>query len=285
MVLTREEQKSVLRMVIESHQGITISEARSNQSIKEEMMLNLKFYSGLKEVFLADKNLKEGLSTGISWIDSAIAFIGGIKDLLTSTDIGKWLSEKIKSLFNKLFPSFSKDPNDWTDKISKFFKKIAQIFGPTFIAYLIAAWKKKSFRPSKEEILAEKDTANNIYKAILAVLITLAIIKLWIFIAPFFTAAMSNSAGTALLGAVKSAGLTGISIGGFNLIGLISKIKHLSHEVGLKTVEDSKQAAMDNLQKTLSSVSQEKSASSPFGKDDYYNTEESLRLQKLAGIL
>jgi len=285
MVLTREEQKSVLRMVIESHQVITISEARSNQSIKEEMMLNLKFYSGLKEVFLADKNLKEGLSTGISWIDSAIAFIGGIKDLLTSTDIGKWFSGKIKSFFNKLFPSFSKDPNDWTDKISKFFKKIAQIFGPTFIAYLIAAWKKKSFRPSKEEILAQSDKASNIYKAILTVLIALAIAKLWIFIAPFFTAAISNSAGAALLGAVKSAGLIGVTTGAFNIVGLISKIKHLSHEVGVKTTEDFKQTAMDNLQKELGSISQEKPTSSPFGKDDYYNTEESLRIRKLTKII
>ena len=66
MILTREEQKSVLRMVIESHQGITISEAKSNQDIREEIKLNLEFYSGLKETILSDKKLKEAIHTRIN---------------------------------------------------------------------------------------------------------------------------------------------------------------------------------------------------------------------------
>jgi len=43
MILTREEQKSVLRMVIESHQGITISEVKSNQTVYLSCFLLLFF--------------------------------------------------------------------------------------------------------------------------------------------------------------------------------------------------------------------------------------------------
>ena len=285
MVLTREEQKSVLRMVIESHQGITISEVRSNQSIKEEMMLNLKFYSGLKETFLSNKNLKEGFSTGIGFIDAIINVIGGIKDLLTGTDLFKWISKKIKDVADRFFPSFSKNASDWTDKLSKFFKKVAQIFSSTFIAYIIA-WVKKGFkRPNKDEILAERDLASKIYQTILVILITIAIIKLLSFITPFAAATTAASVSAALVAAFKSAGILGNLGGAFNILGLVTKIKHLSHEAGIKATEDIKQTAIDDLQKTLSSVSQEKSVSSPFGKDDYYNTEESLQMKKLAGII
>jgi hypothetical protein len=283
MVLTREEQKSVLRMVMESHQGITLSEVKSNQDIREEIKLNLEFYSGLKEVLLSDKKLKEGIKTGIGWLDTVLDIIGGIKDLLTSSDIGKWISEKIKAISNKLFPSLSKNPNDWTDKISNFFKKVAEYLGPKSIAYFIAAFKKRSPKPGEEAIQAEMGKAEKIYKAILVVLIAIAAVKLWIFIAPFFSAATSASASSALLGAVKTAGLGGISSGGFNILGLINKIKHLGHEEGKQAAEDGIQGAIGNLKDELKSISQEKPADSPFG--DYYNTEESLRMQKLAGIV
>jgi hypothetical protein len=251
MILTREEQKSVLRMVMESHQGITLSEAKSNQDIREEMKLNLEFYSGLKEVLLSDKKLKEGIKTGIGWLDTVIGIIGGIKDLLTSSDIGKWLSEKIKLISNRLFPSLSKNPNDWTDKISSFFKKIAEYLGPKSIAYFIAAFKKRSPKPGEEAIQAEMDKANKIYKAILIVLIAIAVVKLWMFIAPFYSAATSASASSALLGAVKTAGLGGISSGGFNILGLINKIKHLGHEEGKQAAEDGIQGAIGNLKDEL----------------------------------
>jgi len=283
MVLTREEQKSVLRMVMESHQGITLSEVKSNQDIRKEIKLNLKFYSGLKEVLLSDKKLKEAIHTGMGWLDTLIGVIGGVKDLLTSSDVGKWISEKIKVLSNKLFPSLSKNPNDWTDKISNFFKKVAEYLGPKSIAYLIAAWKKKSFKPGEEAIQAEMDKANKIYKAILIVLIAIAAVKLWIFITPFYSAATSTSAASSLLGAVKTAGIGGVASGGFNVIGLINKIKHLGHEEGKHAAEEGVKDAIANLKDELKSVTQEKPADAPFG--DYYNTEESLRMQKLAGIV
>ena len=283
MVLTREEQKSVLRRVMESYQGITISEVKSNQDIREEIKSNLKFYSGLKETILSDKKLKEAISTGIGWLDNLISIIGGVKDLLTSSDIGKWISEKIKLLANKLFPSLSKNPNDWTDKIASFFKKVAEYLGPKVIAYLIAAWKNKSFKPGEEAIQAEMGKAEKIYKTILVVLITIAAVKLWIFIAPFYSAATSASAASSLVSAAKTAGIGGFAGGGFNVIGLINKIKHLGHEEGKHAAEKGMQDAIDNLKDELKSIPQEKPADSPFG--DYYNTEESLRMQKLAGIL
>jgi hypothetical protein len=282
MTLTKEEQKSVLHIVMESYQGITISEVKYNQDIKKEIKLNLEFYSGLKETILFDKTLKEAV-TGIGFIDGIIAILGNIKDLLTSNDIFKWISDKIKQIANKLFPSLSKNPNDWTDKLTNFFKKVAEYLGPKSIAYLIAAWKKKSLKPDKEAIQAEMDIAGKIYKAILIVLIAIAAVKLWIFIAPFYTASTSSTAASALIGAVKSVGIGGIAKGGFNVIGLINKIKHLGHEEGKHAAEDGMQDAITNLKDELKSISSQKQSDSPFGS--YYNTEESLRMQKLAGII
>ncbi len=103
------------------------------------------------------------------------------------------------------------------------------------------------------------------------------------FIAPFYSAATSASAASSLVSAVKTAGIGGIASGGFNVIGLINKIKHLGHEEGKHAAEDGMQNAIANLKDELKSISQEKSADSPFG--DYYNTEESLRMQKLASIV
>jgi hypothetical protein len=254
MTLTKEEQKSVLRMVMESYQGITISEAKSNQDIKKEMKLNLEFYSSLKETILSDKKLKEAV-TGIGFIDSIISVLGNIKDLFTASDIGKWISEKTKLLANKLFPSLSKNPNDWTDKISNFFKKVAEYLGPKTIAYLIAAWKKRSLKPGEEAIQAEMNVANKIYKAVLIVLITIATVKLWIFLAPFFTATTSSSAAGSLIGAIKTAGIGGFIKGGYNVVGLINKVKHLGHKEGKHAVEDGMQDAIANLKDELKSIS------------------------------
>jgi len=150
-MLTKEEKFLVLTMVLESSGNTTISEAKTNNNIQAEMLLNLEFYSGLKKHVLSERQIKEGGITGISWIDGPLNILGNIKDLLTSTDIGKWLSEKIKKIAEKLFPSFGKTENDWTDKLKKAVETFAKWLGPKFIAYIIAAWKKKSFKPGKEE--------------------------------------------------------------------------------------------------------------------------------------
>lgn len=248
MTLTREEQKSVMRMVMESHQGITLSEVRSNQSIKSELKLNLEFYSGLKETLMSDKILKEALTTGIGFLDSIIAGIGSIKDLLTSTDIGKWIADKIKSLANKLFPSFKKDPSDWTDKLKNAFDKIAKWMGPKFIAYVMAAWKAKSFKPGEEAIQAQMEKANKIYKVILMTLIALAAVKLIAFLGPFWSAAFAKNVALSLGSAAQHAGIGGFAGAGFNVVGLINKIKHVKHDEAQHAAEE----ALSTAQNTLS---------------------------------
>jgi hypothetical protein len=265
MILTLEEKKSIIRMVLKEYQNITISEIKSNSNIKKEIKLNLKFYSGLKEAI------------GLDWVSSIINFIGGIKDFLTATDIGKWIVKTVQKIANKLSPTYSKDPNDWTDKLVNFFKKVKEWIGPKFIAYLIAAWKKKSFKPSDEEIKAQMKPAEVIYKIILGILICLAIYKLWAFIGPFYTAAIGASAGSALLGAAKAAGIKGILGGTFNIMGLVSKISHLGHAEGKKEIEKEYQKAISNLNNTADDIFKNSSTNSPTG--DYYNA-ESLRINK-----
>jgi hypothetical protein len=251
MTLTREEQKSVLKMVMESYNGISINEIKSNQSIKYEIQLNLEFYSGLKESLMFDKQLKEAFSTGIGFLDGIIAGIGSIKDLLTTSDIGKWLSEKVKSLANKFFPSFKKDPNDWTDKFKSALDNIAKWLGPKFIAYVIAAWKAKSFKPGEEAIQAQMEKANKIYKRILMVLIALAAVKLIVFLAPFWSAAFAKNVALSLGAAAKHAGLGGFSVAGFNIVGLINKIKHASYDEAEHAAEEALSSAQNSLSQEL----------------------------------
>jgi len=247
MNLLREEQKLIALNVIKSYRNISLHEARSNQNIKNEIKLNLEFYSGLKESLLKDKKLKEAIHTGINWFDGLIAGIGNIKDLLTSSDIGKWLSNKINILANKLFPSFSKDPNDWTDKLKNAIDKISKWLGPKSIAYILAAWKAKSFKPGEEAIQAQMEKAKKIYKIIITILILLAAVKLFVFLAPFFSAAMASSVSSALSAAAQHAGIAGFSSAGFNILGLINKIKHLSHDEGKHEIEKSLETAKEYL--------------------------------------
>jgi hypothetical protein len=247
IILSRKEQKSIISVILESSQNITLSEIKSNPNIKKEIQLNLEFYSGLKKIFLTDKKLKEAIHTGMSWFDNLIAGLGSIKDLLTSTDIGKWLSKKIQDLANKLFPSFAKNPDDWTDKLKKAITKFAEWLGPKSIAYILAAWKAKSFKPGKEAIAAQMEKATKIYKVFLVILIILAAIKLFLFTAPFFSATLSTSISTALIAAAHHAGISGFSMAGFNIAGLFNKIKHLSHDEGKHELEKSLEKVQDYL--------------------------------------
>ena len=134
MVLTKEEQKSVLRMVMESHQGITISEAKSNQDIREEIKSNLKFYNKVKEGFLNET--KSNILEVEGVLASITAVLGNIKDFLTASKIGKNVAEWVKNFVNKFAEKFKnivisyvpggetilKGAKYITDAVSKFFK-------------------------------------------------------------------------------------------------------------------------------------------------------------------
>lgn len=253
-MLTKEEKYSVIRMVLESNQNALISEAMTNTNLQTEMILNLEFYSGLKKHLASEKQIKEGV-TGNSWIDSILTVLGSVKDLLTSTDIGKWLSEKVKKIAEKLFPSFRKDQNDWTDKLKKAVDKFAKWLGPKAIAYILAAKKKRTLKPGEEAIQAEMPRATKVYKILLVILIIIGIIKLIIFLSPFIAAgtaaagtasASMSSVANAVGGVIQHVGLGGFTIAGFNILGVVSKISHLNpHDAhkelkaGLNTVTNS----------------------------------------------
>ena len=50
-MLTKEEKINIAKFVMESYQGITITEAKSNNNIREEIQMNFKYYTAIKEIF------------------------------------------------------------------------------------------------------------------------------------------------------------------------------------------------------------------------------------------
>jgi hypothetical protein len=250
--LTLNEKKTIAKFILKKNNK-TLQEAKNNNNLLKEVKQNIQFYSGLKEHLYKNKVLQE--ATGIGWLDSIIGVFGSIKDLLTGTSLGKWFVNKLKSLAEKLFPKLSKNPNDITDKISRFFKSVNKVLGAHGIAYLIAAWKQKSFKPSKEAIEAAMPVAEKVYKVILGILIAIAVTKLIMFLAPFapavlqgfsaFTGAGGATTGTINAGAVagplimkalSAAGIKGVAGGAFNIVGLTQKIQHLKgHEAEHET--------------------------------------------------
>ena len=54
-VLTKEDRKAIASMVIEeSYQGITLTEAKTNELLKEDIAENIKFYDAVKKMILED---------------------------------------------------------------------------------------------------------------------------------------------------------------------------------------------------------------------------------------
>ena len=238
--LTKEEVRKVSVMVLDSYENLKLESTNNNQELLAEITANVAFYSFLKEEFNKDKDLKEAIETGFPVVDAMISFFGGIKDFLTSTDFGKYLAKKVKQFTDKFFPSLGKDEKSWPNKFVAFTKKLASALGPKGIAWLLAAKKAgkqaggiakflKFKKPSKEQVEAAMGVATKIYKGLMLILIGIAAIKLFVFVAPFFTSAMSASIATSLTGAASAAGVKGFTLAGFNIIGLVKKVEHFKH--------------------------------------------------------
>jgi hypothetical protein len=259
-MLTIEEKKKIIKKILkESYQGIPLTEAKNSRNIKNNIKLNLEFYSNLKKR-LPKSSLDEAFHTGNQYIDILLNIIGNVKDFLTSTDLGKWFADLINKLANKVFPSFSKNPNDWTDKLSNGVKSFAKWLGPKSIAYLMAVWKNKTIKPKQEMIDAQMPKANIVYKIILTILILVAFYKLWLFIAPFYSAALAPNAIISLKGAIVTAGLKGFSLQGFNVLGLVNKIQHATHDETKHELENAYNSAKESLSNELSSQTQQNAA-------------------------
>jgi hypothetical protein len=268
-MLTTEEKKKIIKKVLkESYQGVSLNEAKTNSNIKNEIRLNLEFYSGLKKT-LPKSKLEEAFHTGNQYIDFFLNFMGSVKDFLTTNDIGKWFSTLIQKVASKIFPSFSKNPNDWTDKLSNGVEKIGQILGPKGIAYIIAAWKNKTIKPTQEMINAQLSKASVVYKILLIVLILVGFWKLWMFIQPFYSAALAPKVLISLKMALAKGGFTKA---GFNVIGIYNKIQHATHDETKHEIENSLNLAKQSLSKELSSQQRAAKSSVEFVKPTFRPT-------------
>ena len=263
--LTKEEIRKVSVMVLEGYENLKLESSNNNQDLLAEITANVAFYSYLKEEAHKDKDLKEAIETGFPVVDAMISFFGGIKDFLTSTDFGKYLAKKVKQFTDKFFPKLGKDEKSWPNTFVAFTKKVAGILRPKGIAWLLAAKKAgkeaggiakflKFKKPSKEQVEAAMGTATKLYKGLMLILIGIAAIKLFAFVAPFFKASMAVSIKTALLGAAKQAGVSGFSLAGFNILGMIKKVQHFKHAEHLDDHSEEINGDLNNLTTELGDI-------------------------------
>lgn len=308
MILTREEQKSVLRMVMESHQGITISEAKSNQDIREEIKSNLKFYNKVKEGFLNETKSNILEAEGI--LNSILSVIGNIKNALSVTGWGKSAIEWIKNFITKFVEKFKNVIIDYVpggksiikgaktvaEYTSKFVKWVYNTISYKGLAKLFAMMRYKTLSPTEEQKKCMELAAKKVYKWILIAFIAAYIIKVITTSGSSLamSAALFANPGTMALAfaplksLIASAGLKGTFFGTLSLSSAVDK--SLSADKLADQIEAEEQKAkageLDNFNEAWNMCPlPNQPVDSPFGDDSYYNTEESLRMQKLAGIV
>jgi len=214
ITLTREEQKSVVKMVIESHQGITLSEAKTNEDIREEMKLNLEFYNSLKEGFTREG--KTTLDEAADMFGTVLSVLGNIKDYLTGLKVIKnitaWVQELIQKLSEKLGPQIDKFipqkiqdlAKDGVTAVEKFIKWLYNTLSYKGFAKLFAMIRYKTIKPSDEQKQCMELAAKKVYKWILITLVVAFVIKLLITAIPIIASAGVGGAiaGKASVGAV-----------------------------------------------------------------------------------
>jgi len=213
MTLTREEQKSVVKMVMESHQGITLSEAKTNEDIREEMKLNLEFYNSLKEGFTEEGKATLDEASGL--FGTVLGVLGNIKDFLTGTkvvkDIMAWvqglvqkLSEKLGPKIDQFIPQKIQDlAKDGVDAVEKFVKWIYNTLSYKGLAKLFAMIRYKTIKPTDEQKQCMELAAKKVYKWILITLVVAIIIKFAMVAIPMASKAAAAS-GTAATGTAAS---------------------------------------------------------------------------------
>jgi len=219
MTLTREEQKSVLRMVMESHQGVTLTEARSNNDIREEMKLNLEFYDSLKEDFLNEE--KTNLEEASGMLMTFLGALGSIKDYLTGLkvikDITAWvqgviqkLSEKLGPKIDQFIPQKIQDfAKDGVTAVEKFVKWVYNTLSYKGLAKAFAVIRYRTRKPTDEQKQCMELAAKKVYKWILITLVAAFVIKLAVLAAPMIaTAATSTAATGAAAGTTQLAGFS-----------------------------------------------------------------------------
>ena len=267
MILTREEQKSVVRMVMESYQGVTLTEARSNNDIKEEMKLNLGFYNVLKEDFKKDIP-KELINEGEGTIQFFLGILGIIKDFMTGADelAGKgkskiskivqrfvaWIKSKVDKYISPYIPQGVKDVANKVGKFIKWlvkfisdtlsYKGLAKFFARIRYAGGVIKFLNPAWGPSEEQKKCMLPIAKKIYRWIIIGLVIAFVIKIVMLVFPVIAGAVkagavaskAAAAAAAKAGAVQTAGLGTTTIPA--LIGALGPIKAFLIKLGFKGV-------------------------------------------------
>lgn len=238
MTLTREEQKNVLCMVMESHQGVTLSEAKTNEDIREEMKLNLEFYNEVKKGFLNEE--KNNLEEAAGLVGTILGVLGNIKDFLTGTkvikDVTAWirgivekLSEKFGPQVDKFVPQKIQDlAKDGVDMVKKFAEYLYNTFSYKGIAKVLAMIRYKTLRPTDEQKKCMELAGKIAYKWIIISLVAFFVIKFIITAWPIISVAIAK--GGAATAATQTAAIGGGKLGG--LLTALAPIKAILVKLG-----------------------------------------------------
>jgi len=204
-VLTKEDRKAIATMVIEeSYQGITLTEAKTNESLKEDIAENIVFYNDVKLILLEEaKKQQRSLHEGV--LKDILGFLGGIKDALTATKVGKDLTGWIRSRMSKFAGAIEKKVNSIfkSDQVNPGtdVKKVASILADWFqsglswfvktfsykgIAKLFAMirYRKRGKNLTQEQIDCMEPAAKKTVAAIYVILVIAFIAKIGLFAAP-----------------------------------------------------------------------------------------------------
>lgn len=210
MILTREEQKMVASMVIESH-NLSISEAKNNQELREEIKLNLEFYNSIKQ-------------EGTPITEGFLSIMGFIKDAWTAateTDgFFKLLNDKISKIISNYAPQVSKYIPQSVKNLGAAAKSFAswlyKTFGYQGFAKAFAMFKYKTFKPNQDQIKCLVPFAKVVISILYISLVAFFLIKVISIVA-------AGGATVAATGGVQMAGIQGpitallTKVGGGNL--------------------------------------------------------------------
>jgi hypothetical protein len=257
MTLTREEQKSVVRRVVESHQGVTLTEAKSNTDIREEMKLNLEFYSALKEGFVKDG--KTNLDEAAGMLGAFLGVMGNIKDFLTGTkvikDITAWIKGIVEKLFAKLGPVVDKFvpqkiqdlAKDGVDMVKKFTEYLYNTFSYKGIAKVFAMIRYKTFKPTDEQKKCMELAGKIVYKWIIISLVAFFVIKFIITAWPIISAvAAKGGAATTQQAAIGGSKLSGLLTALTPIKAILAKLGHGSLFKGIFSTASAAVKAKDS---------------------------------------
>ena len=229
-VLTKEDRKAIASMVIEeSYQGITLTEAKTNESLKEDIAENIVFYNDVKLVLLEEaKKQQRPLHEGV--LKTILTLLGGLKDTLTATKVGKDLTAWIRSRMSKfagviekkansLFKSDQVNPGTdvkkvasaLADKFQSVLSWLVKTFSYKGIAKLFAMirYRKRGKDLTKEQIDCMEPAAKKTVSAIYAILVIAFIAKIAVFAAPIIATGGLPALQSTVIGLVTKAGIWG----------------------------------------------------------------------------